>query len=86
MMPSIAGQSVPFGCWLSFLKTWSSRSICFLHQFKKGLVGKRGAIIATDGEYEYAPDFRSRIASGIVMGIRELRRAIYRRRAGLSLK
>ena len=28
--PSIAGQSVPEGCFPSFLKTWSRRSICLL--------------------------------------------------------
>lgn len=53
-----------------------------LHQFKKGLVGKRGTIISSYGKYEYTAGLRSWITIGLVMRIRELQRVIYRRWRG----
>lgn len=45
-----------------------------LRQFKKGLVGKRGAILTSE-EYIYAPDLSARLATSAVLGIRGIRRA-----------
>jgi lipid II:glycine glycyltransferase (peptidoglycan interpeptide bridge formation enzyme) len=55
-----------------------------LSQFKRGLVGRHGVVISAAGEYEYLPTWRAQLASGIVMGLREVRRRISTIRSGLQ--
>jgi hypothetical protein len=47
-----------------------------LRQFKKGLVGKRGAIVSTKGEYEYAHAFGAQFFVNAIMAARGLRRML----------
>ena len=57
-----------------------------LRQFKKGLVGKHGAIIVSPGEYKYLPTLRARVATDLLMRIRGWRRAALEQlaRAGMQ--
>ena len=54
-----------------------------LRQFKKGLVGKRGAVVAVKGEYEYAHGFGAKFSVNAIMTVRRLRRALAGRLACL---
>ena len=45
-----------------------------LRQFKKGLVGKRGAIVVTNGEYDRWMHLRCRVAADLVYALRAARR------------
>lgn len=46
-----------------------------LRQFKKGLVGKRGAIVNMPGEFEYAGGVGAQFSLELVMAIRAMRRS-----------
>lgn len=47
-----------------------------LRQFKKGLVGKRGAIVVMNGEYEYARGLSAQFSVNAIMAVRRLRRVL----------
>jgi len=51
-----------------------------LRQFKKGLVGKRGAIVATPGEFDRWTDPRGRLAADAIYTIRAAHRRLRRLR------
>ena len=47
-----------------------------LRQFKKGLVGKAGAVVVMDSEYDRCTNLPSRLATDAIYGIRDLKRAV----------
>jgi hypothetical protein len=47
-----------------------------LHQFKKGLVGKRGAIVIMNGEYDRWTHLPGRLAADVIFGVRAARHHI----------
>ena len=53
-----------------------------LRQFKKGLVGKRGAVVNMTGEYDYWSKSSARIMGDTIYGLRSLQRTIRRWRYG----
>ena len=53
-----------------------------LRQFKKGLVGKRGALVHMTGEYDYWSKPSARIMGDAIYGLRSLQRTIRRWRYG----
>lgn len=53
-----------------------------LRQFKKGLVGKCGAIVTTKGEHDYWSQPSARIMGAAIYAVRALRRSIRRWRYG----
>lgn len=53
-----------------------------LRQFKKGLVGKRGAVVGMSGEYDYWSQPSARIIGDAIYGLRALQRTIRRWRYG----
>ena len=53
-----------------------------LRQFKKGLVGKRGAIVATPGEFDRWSGLRARLAGDAIYAVRAVQRRLRRQRPG----
>ena len=49
-----------------------------LRQFKKGLVGKQGAIVSTPGEFDRWPGLRARFTGDAIYAIRALQRRLRR--------
>ncbi len=47
-----------------------------LGQFKKGLAGKRGVVVRTNGEYDYWTRPSARLAADVIYGLRSVRRII----------
>ncbi len=54
-----------------------------LHQFKKGLLGRSGAIVAIPDEYDYWSDARGRLGADVIFAARALRRRLRLLRARL---
>jgi Acetyltransferase (GNAT) domain len=53
-----------------------------LRQFKKGLAGKRGAVVRMNGEYDYWAQSSARLIGDAVYGLRAIQRGIRRWRYG----
>lgn len=53
-----------------------------LRQFKKGLVGKRGAVVSMTGEYDYWTQTSGRLLGDAIYGLRGLQRSIRHWRYG----
>ncbi|MEX0753093.1 MAG: GNAT family N-acetyltransferase [Xanthobacteraceae bacterium] len=53
-----------------------------LRQFKKGLVGKRGAVVSINGEYDYWTRISARLAADAIYGLRGAQRIVRRWRYG----
>jgi hypothetical protein len=53
-----------------------------LRQFKKGLVGKQGAIVATPGEFDRWPGLRARLAGDGIYAVRAIQRGLRRLHRG----
>jgi lipid II:glycine glycyltransferase (peptidoglycan interpeptide bridge formation enzyme) len=47
-----------------------------LRQFKKGFVGKAGAVVVMGSEYDHCTNLPSRFATDAIYGVRELKRSV----------